>query len=291
MKTLIDPAKEASLTLTKPSPPSGLMNHFLVIWALTWREMIRFFRQKNRVIGAFGQPLLFWVLFGAGLGPSFQLPAETVVSESSSYQEYFLPGTVMLILLFTAIFSTISIIEDRKEGIMQSVLVAPISRMAMVAGKLLGGTLLALTQGILFLILGCWALGISVGVFNWAATIGLLFIVAFGLCGLGYCIAWRMDSTQGFHAIMSLVLLPMWLLSGAFFPATEGWISWVIRLNPFTYAVAAFRRTFYWGIADAPFPLGLPSLTLSWVITLLFTGLLFWACCFMSAQRTAGDYQ
>src|SRR6185503_1257107 len=111
------------------------------------REVVRFLRQRSRIIGALGSPLIFWLLLGFGVGSSFN-PASQ--GPSMGYQEYFFPGTVLMILLFTSIFSTISIIEDRKEGFLQAVLVAPVPRSALVFGKLLGGTSLALMQGVLF---------------------------------------------------------------------------------------------------------------------------------------------
>src|SRR5438876_8696028 len=118
--------------------------------ALCQRELIRFIRQRTRIIGALATPLVFWLLIGAGMGRSFKggnMPGE------DNYIRYFFPGTILMILLFTAIFSTISIIEDRREGFLQSVLVAPIGRMAVVLGKVLGGTVLAFGQGLIFLFL------------------------------------------------------------------------------------------------------------------------------------------
>ena len=158
------------------------------------REWVRFVRQRNRVVGAIGQPLIFWLLFGAGLGPSFRLPGAG--DESVSYREYFFPGSLVLILLFTAIFATISIIEDRREGFLQSVLVAPVPRWSMVLGKILGGTLLAMAQGLIFLVLGL-TLGVHVSLLGLLAIVALLFVMAIGLTALGFVIAWRMDSTQG----------------------------------------------------------------------------------------------
>ena len=110
---------------------------------LTRREIVRFLRQRNRVIGALLQPLIFWVLFGAAFKESFKPPED---APWMTYQQYFFPGTVTMILLFTAIFATISIIEDRREGFMQSVLVAPVPRLAMVLGKIVGGSALANTD-------------------------------------------------------------------------------------------------------------------------------------------------
>ena len=108
------------------------------------RELVRFFRQRNRVFGALGQPIIFWLLFGAGL----QREQPTL-----DYAHFF-PGTLVMILLFTAIFATISIIEDRREGFLQGVLVAPVPRWSMVLGKVLGGAAIAMLQGLVFLLLG-----------------------------------------------------------------------------------------------------------------------------------------
>src|SRR5271167_2582522 len=117
--------------------------------SLCWREIIRFVRQRSRIIGALATPILFWIVIGAGMGRSFRAD----VPGGTNFIEYFFPGTILMILLFTAIFSTISIIEDRREGFLQSVLVAPVSRMSIVLGKVLGGTVLAFGQAVLFLML------------------------------------------------------------------------------------------------------------------------------------------
>ena len=240
----------------------------LAVYSLALRELIRFFRQRTRIVGALGQPIIFWVLFGAGLQGSFRGPADL------SYQEYFFPGVAIMIVMFTAIFSTISIIEDRREGFLQGVLVAPVSRTSLVLGKVCGGTILAVLQAMLFLTIGpalaVFGLSqpISTGLtwFNFPAVIGFLALVAFSLTSLGYLIAWPMDSTHGFHAIMSVFLMPMWLLSGSFFPTpASGWLSWVIRLNPLTYGTAGLRRLVTHNVAAVT---ELPSFPLSLAVTL-----------------------
>ncbi len=262
--------------------PAGGAAPWLAAGTLCRREIVRFVRQRNRVFGAIGQPAIFWVLFGAGLGPTFQIP-----NSELSYREYFFPGTVILILLFTAIFTTISVIEDRREGFLQSVLVAPIPRWSMVLGKLLGGSLIALLQGALFLLVGLY-LGFRPSAIDGAQIIVFLLTVSLALTGLGFVLAWRMDSTQGFHAVMSVLLMPMWLLSGAFFPAAEGVLSWVLTLNPLTYSVAGLRHMLYRSAPQA-LPGGLPSLPVCWLVTLAFAAVTFWASCRVSAQRTTGD--
>src|SRR5436190_444611 len=161
--------------------------------SLAKRELVRFLRQRHRVIGAFATPIVFWLLIGGGMGRSFHAEG----SSGAGYMEYFFPGTILMILLFTAIFSTISIIEDRREGFLQSVLVAPIPRMAIVMGKVLGGTALAFGQGLIFLLLAP-TVGIHLTLLSFLQSALLMLIVSFALTALGFCIAWRMSSTQGF---------------------------------------------------------------------------------------------
>jgi ABC-2 type transport system permease protein len=245
--------------------------------ALARRELVRFLRQRSRVVGAFGQPVIFWVLFGAGLHGSFNAP-DWAAGRELSYQEYFLPGVAVLILLYTAIFSMVSIIEDRREGFLQGVLVSPAPRLSIVAGKVAGGTILAVGQAALFLLLAplltlvglapsiAWA--VSPG--QAAAALGCLALLGLTLTALGYVVVWPMSSTQGFHAVMMVFLTPMWLLSGAFFPGEgSAWLSWVIRLNPLTYGVAALRRLLYFG-HDLPTTPSLPSLAVSLTVTAAF---------------------
>ena len=261
----------------------------LAVYTLAEREWVRFVRQRNRVFGAIGQPIIFWLLFGAGLGPSFRLPDN---SSNLSYREYFFPGSLILILLFTAIFATISIIEDRREGFLQSVLVAPLPRWAMVLGKVLGGSLIAIAQGLLFLVLGL-TIGIKLSLLSFAGIVAFLFLVALALVSLGFVLAWRLDSTQGFHAIMSVLLLPMWLLSGAFFPPGGGWLAWIIWLNPLTYGVAGLRHLLYWQapieVRAAALPAELPKMPTCLIVTLVFAGVAFAVACLVAKQRTAGD--
>jgi len=247
---------------------------FLAAYALAERELKRFLRQRNRVFGALAQPVLFWAIFGSGLNASFRAGRG---GSAQSYTEYFFPGTVVLILLFTAIFATISIIEDRNEGFMQSVLVAPIPASSIVLGKLAGTTVLAVGQALLVFLLAPLA-GIHLGLATVLLAIPLLVAIAFGLAGLGFAIAWRMDSTQGFHAIMTAFLMPMWLLSGAFFPAAgvPAWLGWIIRLNPLTYGMAAFRHVLYLGSPTVG--RDLPGMTLSLAVVLVFAASMFAVC-------------
>jgi ABC-2 type transport system permease protein len=243
----------------------------LPVMTLCWREVVRFCRQRSRLVGAFVQPLVFWLLLGGGLRASFRPPG---TPPGTSYVEYVYPGIIAMVLLFTAIFATISVIEDRRMGFLQGVLVSPVSRSSIVLGQALGGTTLALIQGIIFLLLAP-AAGVPLTVASVLWMVLVMFLVAFGLTSLGLVIAWRLESTQGFHAVMNLILLPMWVLSGAFFPATgvPGWLGWTMRLNPLTYGMAALRRCLYLGNPAAAGPV--PHLTPALGIIIVFGVLAF----------------
>jgi len=230
------------------------------------REITRFSRQRSRVIGSFLQPLVFWLLLGAGLTASFR-PAG--MPEGMNYFEYLYPGFIVLVLLFTAIFATISTVEDKREGFLQGVLVSPISRSAIVMGQALGATTLAWVPSCVFLVLAPFAgIHLSLGAVLIAAA--MMAVIAFALTCIGLLIAWRIESTQGFHAIMNLILIPIWLLSGAFWPVAGAPIALEIamKLNPLTYGVAALREALYAGQASELG--GLPSFALSFGVATIF---------------------
>jgi ABC-2 type transport system permease protein len=233
--------------------------------ATLWRrELTRFFRQPSRIAGAVGTPLIFWLLLGSGLSGSFRLPGGPA---GLSYFQYFFPGTIVLVLLFAAIFSNISVIEDRHQGFLQGVLVAPVSRATIVAGKVFGGATLAWLQGVVFLALAPLS-GIRLTAVSALAAAGILAVLALSLTALGFAFAWKLDSVQGFHAIMNVVLMPMWLLSGSFFPVSGApfWLGALMRLNPLTYGVAALRGVLYGPAAGLGS--GLPGPAVSLAVTL-----------------------
>jgi ABC-2 type transport system permease protein len=263
------------------------MNEFLAAYTLWRREVVRFLRQPNRVFGAVGSPVLFWLILGSGVGRSFSVPGAAAGAENSHYLVYAFPGSLVLILLFTAIFSTISIIEDRKEGFLQSVLVAPVPRRAVVLGKILGGTTLAFMQAAIFLALGA-TIGMSLSAGALVGTLAMLWLLGMALTGLGFVIAWRMQSIQGFHAIMNFLLIPLWLLSGALFPPSGAsvWMQWLIRLNPLTYGTAVVRRLLFPG---DPALAGLPGMTSGVIVSLAFAFAMYAASAWVARGTTRGD--
>ncbi len=224
------------------------MSGFWLPVATLWRrELIRFWREKARVLGFVGSPLVFWLVLGSGFGNL----------------AFFFPGALTLTVMFSAVFSTMSLIEDRREGFLLSMLVSPAPRSSMVLGKTLGSATLAWIQGLIFLAFAPLA-GFRLGLLAVFQSVGVIFLIALVFTLLGFFIAWQMDSSQGFHAIMNLVLVPLWMISGALFsPANaHGWMRVVMTLNPLTYSLAALRQ-----VLDPRGAAGAPGLELSLVVT------------------------
>jgi ABC-2 type transport system permease protein len=219
------------------------------------------------------------------MGRSFRAPG---LPDGEDYLRYFYPGTLLMILLFTAVFSTISVIEDRRDGFLQGVLVAPVPRLAIVLGKVLGGTILACGQGLVFLALAP-AVGVRPSLGGLALSCLAMAVVAFGLTALGLAIAWRMSSTQGFHAIMNLFLMPMWFLSGALFPAsgTMGGLGWAMAANPLTYALAAMRQAMHDGTAAKT--AGVPGLGTSLLVSAAFAAAMLGIAAVVAGRRWPGE--
>lgn len=250
----------------------------LAAFTLWWREIVRFYRQRSRVVGVIASPLLFWLVIGSGFGTSFR---SGNAPGQQHYLDYFYPGALIMIVLFTSIFAMMSLIEDRKEGFLLSVMVAPVPRSAIVLGKVLGGTTLSAVQGLIFLAFAPFV-GVHIGFIDFLLVVFVVFLVSFALTSLGFAIAWPMDSTQAFHAIINLFLIPLWLLSGALFPLSgaSGWLRLVMRLNPLTYGVEALRNLLY---PESPTVLPLPA---SIAALALFAIFIFGLCFFRVNRRT-----
>lgn len=218
-----------------------------VLW---WRDLVRFFRQPSRLVGALGQPVIFWLVIGSGMAATFRMPGSTV-----GYLEFFYPGVVLMVVLFAAIFTTVSVIEDRHQGFLQAVLAGPGSRAALVAGKALGSASVAVSQAALFLALAP-AAGFALLRVNWPLLLAALGLAAIGLAALGFAVAWAVDNVQGYHAIQMTLLVPLWVVSGAMFPmsAEHPGLAAVMRVNPVAYAVSAARRALAGGSAPGALP-------------------------------------
>ncbi|HEX4663256.1 MAG TPA: ABC transporter permease [Terriglobales bacterium] len=254
-------------------------NPLLPIVSLWRREIVRFYRQKSRVVGVILSPLLFWLVIGSGFGSSYRSGAS-----DQHYLQYFFPGALLMIVLFTSIFTMMSVIEDRDRGFLSSVLVAPVHRSVIVMGKVLGGTTLSAVQGLIFLVFAP-AVGVHLGLGNFFVIVVSVFLMAFCLTALGFTLAWRMESAQAFHAIVNLFLIPLWLLSGALFPVNgaSGWMRWVMRLNPLTYGLDALRTALF----PATAAMNQFSMSTSLAILAIFTAAIFAAALAMVNRRTS----
>ena len=247
--------------------------------ATLWhRELRGFYRQRSRIVGTLSTPLLFWLLLGSGFGSS-------MAGSDGGYIQFFFPGTLLLSVLFTAIFANISLIEDRREGFLLGVLVAPVSRLSLVVGKVAGAATIGAIQGALLLPLAP-LVGLRIDLRAIPELLALLLLVSLGITAVGFLCAWWLNSVQGFHAIMNLVLMPMWLLSGAVFPV-EGsayWVRLVTAGNPLSYGVMELRR-----LLGQPSAHASDGATLSWLVLGGFAALALMAA-WHRASRTNPEH-
>jgi daunorubicin resistance ABC transporter membrane protein len=254
-----------------------------VVAVLWWRDLLLFARQPSRLAGALLTPLLLWLAIGAGVAPSFAMRGG-----GTGYMEYFYPGVVLVLVLQVSISATMSVIEDRRQGFLQGVLVAPASRAAVVLGKTLGSATVAMIHALLFV-----ALAPLAGYSLTRISLGLLLAALAGACVsltvMGFMLAWLLDSIQGYHVVMNLVLFPAWILSGAMFPA-EGLhpvLGLMVRWNPMSHALAALRRALYGG--SLPVGAGLRGSTARSELLILggTTAVLLALACWVAHRRPA----
>ena len=214
-----------------------------IIWL---RDLKRFFRDRTRLIAAFAQPLIYLFILGTGLQSAFNLFG----GGQTKYITFMYPGIVSMTVLFTAMFSAISIIWDRQFGFLKEMMVAPIPRSSIALGKVLGGGTTALFQGFILLLFMPLA-GIPYNVEKLLMMMVVMFILAMGLTSLGVLFASRMRSFEGFPIVMNFLVMPMFFLSGAFFPLQNlpFWMRVLTKINPMSYAVDAMRGVALKGIA------------------------------------------
>jgi len=263
---------------------SGFSYDLHMIRVLWRRDLLLFWRQKSRVAGSFVQPLLFWLAIGAGLSPTFRLGSGDV-----GYFQYFYPGVVLLVVLMTTLFTTMSVIEDRSQGFLQGVLVAPGSRVALVLGKCLGSSSVAGIQAAVFLLLMPLA-GMPLSGVHWGSLFLVLGFTALALSAAGFAVAWWLDSIQGYHVVMSVILFPLWILSGAMFPpgGLHPVLKAIVVANPLSYATAGLRRALCGGTVPAGTDLlGAGSGAIELWVTAVFAAAAVAAAAWTCARRPA----
>ncbi len=237
------------------------------IYIIVLREFKRFFRQKGRLVTTLARPLLWLVIVGTGFTSLIS------VSAGANYVQFILPGIVGMTILFSSIFSTMSVVWDREFGFMREMLVAPVSRVSIVFGKLLSGTALSTFQGTVLLFVAPF-LGLEVGVGDFLLMIALMFLVSIALTALGLFVASLLTSLEGFNIIMNFIVLPMFFLSGALYPinALPSYIRYLSYVNPLCYGVDIFKHILLPGEGrlSAEFPLGVDIIFVA-VFAILFT--------------------
>jgi ABC-2 type transport system permease protein len=208
---------------------------------MVWeREIIRFFRTRARILSSFIQPILFLFVLGYGMS--------TLVGSTAGFdfKKFLFPGIVAMTVMSTAISSAISIVWDREFGFLREMLIAPVSRTALVSGKTLGGASIATVQGTIMLALAP-LIGVRLTALLVAEVIGIELLMAVALTAFGVFVASHIQRMEGFSVVMQLLLFPMLFLSGALFPldGLPGWLTVLTRLNPLTYAVAPLRQVVF----------------------------------------------
>jgi ABC-2 type transport system permease protein len=205
------------------------------VYTVWLREMIRYVRAKERIISSIAQPIFWLLIFGSSMRTSIPV-------EGLNYQTFIAPGIVVMAIMFTSMFSGISVIWDRELGFMKEMLVAPVSRLSIVAGKCFGGATTAVIQGILVLLIS-FALGVRVDIATFLILIPIMFLIALGIVGIGVAIASILESMEGFGMIMNFIIMPMFFLSGALFPINNlpDWLKIVTYIDPVTYDVELTR--------------------------------------------------
>jgi len=219
------------------------------VYILWLREIKRFMRSKSRIIGSLAFPSLILIIIGTGLNSVFTMG-------TLSYSEFLAPGMIGMVLLFSSISFGIMIIWDRQFGFLKEILVAPISRTSIILGKALGGVTTSMVQALLFLVV-CFALGIKFpSPFKLALLLTVMVLIAVGFVLLGIALSSRMKDFHGFSLIMNLVVMPVFFLSGAFFPLDRlpGWLKWLVYVDPLTYGVDALR---FCMVNTSTFPIGI----------------------------------
>lgn len=227
--------------------------------ALSRRELLRFVRRPSRLIASIGTPALMWVFAAAGFSGSISASAPA----GQTYAAFLLPGVITMVILFGTIFAAISLIQDRQAGFLQSVLVSPAPPWAVVASKVFGGALIATVQAAI-LLLSAPLVGLHPGVIGFLGAIIACALTAIAVIGLGLSAAWWINSTSGFHGVMNMLLVPMWLLSGALFPVdgASRWMAALVRINPLSWCTQALGASL--GLATSIRP------ELAWTGTIAF---------------------
>jgi ABC-2 type transport system permease protein len=230
------------------------MHNLRAIYIIWYREVLRWWRNRSRIVGSFGMPILFLFIFGSGLSPAMGGLTQGIASASPmgpkgvgiDFVKFIFPGIIGMNVLMGSMMSGISIVWDREFGFLKEILVAPINRTVVAIGKTLGGSTTGVIQGLLLLVLAP-LIGVTISAGMVVKLVPLLFLISFSITSLGVLIGARMKSTEGFQVIMQFILMPMIFVSGALFPMRNlpAWMNFLVKVNPVTYAIDPLRKIIF----------------------------------------------
>ena len=210
---------------------------YKAVYVIVSREFKRFFRQKARLLGTVARPFLWLIIIGSGFTKLINVGGDV------TYSQFIVPGILGMTILFSSIFSTISVVWDREFGFLREMLVAPISRTTIIFGKIISGVMIALFQCILILSIAP-LLGITITLNQFLIMIILMALVSLSITSFGLLIASFLTSLEGFSAIMNFVVLPMFFLSGALYPVKSLplFLQYLSKINPLSYGIDSFKH-------------------------------------------------
>lgn len=235
------------------------MNNLRGVYTIWYRDILRFWNDRMRLISSISFPLLFLFVFGSGLSSRMGLLGPDI-----DFAQFIFPGIIGMTVIMSSFMAGISVVWDREFGFLKEVLVAPISRAAVAVGKTLGSATIALFQGTLILLFAP-LIGVSLSVWTILAILPLMFLLAASMGALGVLLATRIRSMEAFQAVMQMLMFPMVFLSGAFFPVQglPGWLNALVKLNPATYGITPLRQVMLGTSADYPFAVSILGHTMS----------------------------
>lgn len=250
---------------------SGILQVASALWL---RDMIRFKKEKSRWLGLVSQPLMFWFLIGFGLNKVVSIP-----ESGTNYLQFFYCGSLVMCVLFTTLFGAISLIEDAQSGFLRAILVSPAPRIGITAGKIAGLVTLVAVQIALLLVFVPVA-GLAFADIHWFLLLAGVILGSAVLSAVNLGAALLINSVQGYHAVMGLILFPLWIISGAMFPIPETGIwSWIAALNPMTHIAVLFRA----GLI--PSPRGAESLLHLTILGIQFLAALWFATAMTHSRK------
>ncbi|MFC2005753.1 ABC transporter permease [Chloroflexota bacterium] len=235
------------------------MDNLRGIYTIWYRDILRFWHDKMRMVGSMTFPLLFLFVFGSGLNARMGF-----LGPGIDFAQFMFPGIIGMTVLMSSFMAGVSVVWDREFGFLKEVLVAPISRASVAVGKALGSATVALLQGIIILLFAP-LIGVSVSIGTVLALLPLMLLLSTSTGSLGILLATRIRSMEAFQAVMQMLMFPMVFLSGVFFPlqGLPAWMNILVKINPVTYGIAPIRQVMLGASSDSPFAITVLGHTMS----------------------------